>query len=257
LRRSERAVSAYRWVAGTALPALFILVVAVVVLSAVNLGIYDLRSSKGDFCQPDQALEQAQNEKLSPATIDISLPCAPTGMWLVAGRQYRIQIEPEKEENAWFDKGTPADVNGFGVTTSGAHFAGLTLRRWWRENYFRPVARVGRFGNYEYPLHPTVPLPKVDLSRCGKAAAPADIRSPAPWPERKKILDCEKEKGLKRNEVLIADITPDTTGQLYISVNDAVLFWQDRLDHSFYLNNNGKAKVTVTRTLAPAVVDYK
>ncbi len=55
--------------------------------------------------------------------------------------------------------------------------------------------------------------------------------------------------------MLIADITPDSTGELYIYVNDAVLFW-DRDHHKFYKNNSGKAKVTVTRTVAPVTVDF-
>ena len=68
-------------------------------------------------------------------------------------------------------------------------------------------------------------------------------------------LACEKKKEIRRNEVLIADITPDSTGELYIYVNDAILFWDSRDHHKFYKNNGGKAKVTVTRTVAPATVD--
>src|SRR5207253_1769319 len=98
-------------------------------------------------------------------------------------RQYRIQIEPGKEPgNAWFDKGIPADVGGF-TTASLA----MTLRRWWRENWFQPIARVGNIGNYEYPLHPAAPLPKVDFSACqaiSQSASPNDIASPAPEPAR-------------------------------------------------------------------------
>ena len=56
--------------------------------------------------------------------------------------------------------------------------------------------------------------------------------------------------------MLIADITPDSTGELYIYVNDAVLFWDSRDHHKFYKNNSGKAKVTVTRTVAPVTVDF-
>jgi hypothetical protein len=171
----------------------------------------------------------------------------------VAGRQYRIKIQPETGKDAWFDKGTPADVAGF-PGNSGPYYAGITLKRWWRENYFQPIARIGNIGNYEYPLHSAAPLPKVDFSDCGTANAPHDIESPAPEDERLRILECEKMNNIKRNEALIADITPDSTGELYVYVNDVVLFW-DR-GHKFYKNNNGKAKVAVTRTLAPAMVDF-
>src|SRR5262249_11408167 len=134
------------------------------------------------------------------------------------------------------------------------------LKRWWRENYFRPVARIGDIGNYDYPLHPVAPLPKVDFSACGndgKVKFSGAATDPAPEADRLNFLKCEEDKKIKRNEVLIADITPDSTGELYIYVNDAVLFWDSKDHHKFYRNNNGKAKVTVTRTLAPATVDSK
>jgi hypothetical protein len=208
-------------------------------------------------------------------------------LWLVAGRQYRIRIEPgvaetapnpeesklhrqdargagtgqadkkfeKKPEYAWFDKGTPADVVGFGVD-GVRHFAAMTLRRWWRENYFQPIARVGNIGNYEYALHPAAPLPKPDFSTCKANAPPNDIESPASVSARLEALACEKGKDIQRNEVLIADITPDSPGELYVYVNDAILFWDSRDHHKFYKNNSGKAKVTVTRTVAPATIDF-
>src|SRR5262249_11044750 len=189
-----------------------------------------------------------------------------TRLWLVAGRQYRVQIEPgvaetapgifeKKPEYAWFDKGTPADVVGFGIN-SVPHFAAMTLKRWWREDYFQPIARVGNIGNYEYPLRPAAPLPKVDFSACKIANAPDDIESPASLSERLNVLACEEREKIKRNGLLIADITPESTGELYVYVNDAIRFWDSRDHHRFYKNNSGKAKVTVTRTVAPATVDF-
>ena len=91
------------------------------------------------------------NDKLGSATIDISSPCARTHLWLVAGRQYRVRIEPgiaesapgtfeKKPEYAWFDKGMPADLAGVDAH-SLRHFAAMTLKHWWRENYFQPIAR--------------------------------------------------------------------------------------------------------------------
>jgi hypothetical protein len=293
LRNSKKAVKAYRWVAQTGFPMLFILIVAWLAASGVNLGLYDLRSTKGAFCEADKVDKgkvEAMHEVLRPTTVDISSPCARTHMWLVAGRQYRIKVEPgvgetapgtfeRKPEFAWFDKDTPADVAGFGVV-SLPHFLGMTLKRWWRENYFQPIARVGNIGNYEYPLKPAAPLPKVDFSACKKiwqsaslwrmasqwdiaglwhAASHWDIKSKVADDKIKDELDCEAkpENGIRRNEVLISDITPDSTGELYIYVNDAVLFWEGPDHHKFYKNNNGKAKVTVTRTVAPATVDFQ
>jgi uncharacterized protein (DUF2235 family) len=273
LRNSKEAVGAYRWVAQTGFPMLFILIVTWLAVSGLNLGLYDWRSTNGKFCarEAGKTKAEAQKDVLVPAaTVDISSPCASTGLWLVAGRQYRIQIEPgvgetapgtfeSKPEFAWFDKGTPADVAGFGVA-SWPHFLGMTLKRWWRENYFQPIARIGDVGNYEYPLKPAAPLPKVDFSACkeiSQSAGPNDIESPAPEAKRLEELACEKTNDIRRNKMLISDITPDSTGELYIYVNDAVLFWEGRDHHKSYKNNSGKAKVTVTRTVAPATVDFQ
>jgi hypothetical protein len=270
-RNSATAVGLYRWVARTGFPAVFILITLWLVVSGLNLGLYDLRSTNGAFCETDpmnDAQKLALNDKLGSATVDISSPCARTRLWLVAGLRYRIQIEPgvaetepgkfeRKPEYAWFDKGTPADVVGFGAD-SLPHYLAMTLKRWWRENYFQPIARVGRIGNYEYPLKPAAPLPKVDFSACkqiSESAAPNDIESPAPLAKRLEEVDCEVREGILRNVVFIADITPDSTGELYIYVNDAILFWDSSDQHKFYKNNSGKAKVTVTRTIAPATVD--
>jgi uncharacterized protein (DUF2235 family) len=279
LRNSKNAVAGYRWAAQTGFPALFILLVAWLAVSGLNRALYDARSTDGIFCEADkvdeskteearkkESQQQALNDRLGSATVDISSPCARTRLWLVAGRQYRIRVEPgvaetapgifkKGPEYAWFDKGMPADVGGFGIN-SVPHFTAMTLKRWWRENYFQPIARVGNIGNYEYPLHPAAPLPKVDFSACGEARAPDDIESPAPESERLKVLACEKEHNINRNEVLIADITPDSTGELYFYVNDAILFWDSPDHHKFYKNNSGKAKITVTRTVAPATVDF-
>jgi hypothetical protein len=281
-RNSKNAVAAYRWGAQIGFPALFIMIVAWLAVSGLNLGLYNLRSTAGAFCEAEQvkknqtedarkneAKQQAQNDKLGSATIDISSPCARTHLWLVAGRQYRIRIEPgvaetspgtfeKKPEFAWFDEGTPADVVGFGVD-SLRHFAAMTLKRWWRENYFRPIARIGNIGNYEYPLSPAAPLPEVDFSGCKNislAASPIDTEAPALMSAIRNELACEAQQGIRRNEVLIADITPDSTGELYFYVNDAVRFWDSREHHKFYKDNSGKAKVTVTRTVAPATIDF-
>src|SRR5262249_30263221 len=139
LRNSAMAVRAYRWAAQTGFPALFILGVAWLALSGLNLGLYNLRSTNGAFCETDpidpsktgeqrkkEARRQASLDRLGSAIVDISSPCHRPRLWLVAGRQYRIQVEPgvgetapgvfeKKPEYAWFDKGKPADVVGFGV----------------------------------------------------------------------------------------------------------------------------------------------
>jgi hypothetical protein len=61
---------------------------------------------------------------------------------------------------------------------------------------------------------------------------------------------------VRPSRVLISDITADATGELFLYVNDAVLTWPGRTK-MFYSNNRGTAKVTVTRILAPTIIDPK
>ena len=113
LRNSKSAVAAYRFAARSGFPALFILIVLWLAVSGLNLGLYNLRSTDGAFCEADEvdktkteeerkkeAQQQALKDILGSATVDISSPCARTRLWLVAGIQYRIQIEPGVAETA-------------------------------------------------------------------------------------------------------------------------------------------------------------
>ena len=38
------------------------------------------------------------------------------------------------------------------------------LKRWWWENWFQPIARIGEVGNYEHVLKPADPLPQLTIS---------------------------------------------------------------------------------------------
>ncbi len=286
LRTNPACLKGYRWVAQTLAPLIFIVAAGYLALSGAHLGIFELENTLGTYCEPksdsnasqmrkapptkEELAQAAQEEKLGSETINIASLCASTGLKLVAGRHYRIRLETDD----WFDKAVPVDVAGFS-TDSIRHVASATLKRWWREKWFQPIARVGRFGNYEYPLKPAAPLAAANFAPC-KAEPPSvlaafadtllhpgkivdairDIPIPAPKEVIDKQLACERDKDIRRAKLLISDITPGTTGELFIYVNDAALavpWWAN----FFYRNNTGTAKVTVTRTLAPATVDFQ
>ena len=40
---------------------------------------------------------------------------------------------------------------------SWQHWAASPLKRWWRENWFQPVVRIGALGNYEHVLQQPPP----------------------------------------------------------------------------------------------------
>ena len=263
-RTSPGAVRAYRYVAQTLAPMGFLALSGILALSLVHRAVFDLLSTGGIFCKAAQKADgqSEQGEKVGTATFRTDSMCHATGLRLVAGGEYRIELEMDEGVNgAWFDKGIRADVAGFS-TDSVRHYTASPLKRWWRENWFQPIARIGEVGNYEHVLQPVAPLPTVRFTSCRPPAdkhlsgwdAIKDTPSPASAEFKKAQLECEARQGLRPNRVLISDITANATGELFLYVNDAVLTFPG-LTNVFFRNNSGTAKVTVKRILATPVIE--
>lgn len=271
LRQSARAVALYRFTARTLAPAAFLAACAVAGVSLAHRTAFDVLSAAGAFCHSSGEL---RGERLGEAPVAISTGalCNPTGLSLVGGRRYRIQIDVK---DAWFDRDEHSDVGGFAaasvvppgeswfeVSSIGhylPYYGAATLKRWWRENWFQPIARIGERGNYEQVLKPAEPLPADAYSLCRPpaghtgSAAIRDIPHPASPEFRARQLGCEADRHLRAPARLISDITADASGELFIYVNDAILALP-RLSDFFYRNNSGTASVTVTRIVAPEIV---
>jgi hypothetical protein len=120
---------------------------------------------------------------------------------VLQGQSYRIRIE---FVSAWKDGDTA--TTGFEGGTIKSSLA-VPFRRWLREPWFKPIARIGATGSDEYPLG------KLDRHGLG-------------------------------NAILEAEITARTSGELFFFVNDllpiSVVFW------NFYAGNRGEALVSVT-----------
>jgi hypothetical protein len=273
LRTNERAVAAYRCAALTVLPACFIVVCGLAALVLAHRATFDLSNAVGTFCEVPNGADQAAagqqserpanvDEKLEPAaTFETNKLCQATGLRLVAGRKYRIRLDMEGgPEGEWFDQGRRVDVAGF-EADDPRHYSAMPLKRWWRENWFQPIARIGEVGNYEHVLKPGAPLPLVDFKECRpqRDAHPPmpdvieNIRTPATTDFRSDQLACDQRASRQPNRTLISDITADANGELFLYVNDAVLRLPGLTD-VFYKNNSGKAKVTVTRIMAEEIV---
>lgn len=269
LRQSARAVASYRFAARTLAPAAFLAICAILGLSLVHRAAFDLASAAGAFCHSTVA---APGEKIGKATITTNALCNPTGLSLVSGRRYRVLIEAD---DAWFDKDVHSDFGGFAaaslVPPGGSwfslrsiehyvpYYAAAPLKRWWRENWFQPILRIGERGNYEQVLRPAAPLPAGAYSLCRPPAehsgwaAIRDIPNPASTEFRDRQLRCEAEHGIGAPAPLISDFTADASGELFFYVNDAIVLWPKAIGF-FYRNNSGTARVTVTRIAAPQVL---
>jgi hypothetical protein len=211
-----------------------------------------------------------QDERLGAATVSTNAICNPTGLSLIAGRNYRIRLEMTDD---WFDKDVRTDVGGFAVADvvppeenwfDAARMKrylllliAAPLKRWWQENWFQPIARIGERGNYEHVLKPAAPLPAAAYGSCRppeEAAASLrgaidDVQTPA-----KARSKCELGYRNRASRLLISDVAANASGELFIYVNDAVLALPG-LGDLFYRNNRGTAKVSVTRIVAPQVID--
>jgi hypothetical protein len=278
MRTSPQAVAAYRYVAQTILPAGFLLLTGSAVLAVGHRATFDLLSTGGSYCkatpvvrsQSDSRLaqgsshdERGTDEKvgLARTAFSINSMCHATGLRLVAGRKYRIRLDMENgPDGEWFDQGQRVDVLGF-AADSWRHYSATPLKRWWRENWFQPIARIGEVGNYEHILKPADPLPVVDFKTCRPkrdayppmSSSIKNIRTPATTDFKNEQLLCDQNAGRRPNRTLISDMTANATGELFLYVNDAVLTLPTLTD-MFYNNNSGKAKVTVTRILADEII---
>jgi hypothetical protein len=267
-RQYHRAVRCYKYIAQSMVPAGLFALCIILIAFVANRTAFDLLSTGGSYCHSSLGKENQslQNEKIGVAVEEFSTSslCHATGLWLIAGREYRIQLDMD---NAWFDKSGRTDVGGF-AADSVRHYLSSPLKRWWRENWFQPIARIGTVGNYEHVLHPAAPLPVVRFSGCPAPegqkptvfqlikAIPSTIRDipqPASQAFMASQIRCDNESGIRPSTVLISDITADVSGELFIYVNDAVLLWPGATD-LFYRNNSGTATVTVTRIQAPRMM---
>jgi uncharacterized protein (DUF2235 family) len=283
-RTSKPAVRAYRFVAQKLAPAAFLALSGLLIASLAHRAVFDLQSTGGEYCKATkevkaestkkvealragdrsaQKAEAATQTEMLGTGLDFRTDsiCHATKLRLVAGRKYRIRLDmDEGPDGEWFDKDRRTDVAGF--TSDGwRHLSASPLKRWWRENWFQPIARIGEVGNYEHVLQPVAPLPVLrsndecpaaDEKR--QAAWNADIPSPVPAEFKKAQIECDNQLGVRPARVLISDITADATGELFLYVNDAVLTLSGRTN-MFYRNNSGTAKVTVTRILATTVIE--
>jgi hypothetical protein len=171
--------------------------------------------------------------------------CWASGLELQADHRYLLTLTTLEEvaTDRWFDRDVPTDVIGF-ATDSWHHRLARPLTRFWAENWFKPIARIGRFGNDEYVLR--------SVDEVG-----AFIRPPclADWHMRNSKVRTKIDPPLAGSinacaplpadrKVLHAVIKAKSTGELFLYVNDAILAIPG-LSTQFFDNNSGRAKLEV------------
>jgi hypothetical protein len=228
-----------KWVVWGLTPLIFALIVVAASLVIANRLAFDVASSAGAYCRGTLNGDELGDDKIDGvAHFSTDNLCAPTGLSLRAGRRYRITIDASSGD--WFDKGVRTDIGGF-----SAHLWASPLKRWWRENWFQPIARIGARGNDEYVLSPKAPLlGPVDYPGCTTSYPKGEERTSAKISDEAaaQLIACAPVPSNRLK--LVAEITAKRTGELFVYVNDAVLAWPG--DY-FYRNNRGTASVSVAR----------
>lgn len=199
------------------LPAVFLILSIGLILFAVNKTTFEVADSMGAFCAKPALGDPPEGERLTgtPYLLHTADMCGDTGNWLQEGVRYEVEIsiiagDPWIDGDEDKDKAC-ADTRGV-ASGSVAHYLGTLMKRWWAEPYFKPIARVSRFGNDEYVLNAVEP---VIPGQCA-------------------------------NMKLTAEIKPKASGELYVYVNDAVFGLPGVYDF-FYRHNHGSAEVRVSK----------
>ena len=193
--------------------------------SLISHVAFDIADAAGAFCRegtrtPLTSVERASARETTVQGFSAASICWPTGIELVEGRRYRITIT---QAHDWRDRRSAVDLNGFEIgelpdVGTRLRLSGLPLRRVLNRPWFRPIARIGAVGADEYPLDP-------ETRRVPRDGGPGAAAA---------------------GDELVADITARRTGELFLSVNDAVIGLPPLAD-VFYDNNGGQAQVHVAR----------
>lgn len=212
-----------------------VLILLIIFLPFVlNRMAFDAMMSRGELCgasTPASAVDGSQRLFTTDSL------CWASGIQLERGKHYCVTLTIVDD---WLDRTERADVGGFRTATL-VHFNAALLRRRWAENWFKPIARIGREGREEHVLTSTVALPPVAYK------TPADVPGPRTEkiPEASAAAIVESDPTPPARKRLTAEITPENSGELFLFVNDAVLGIR-RYAGLFYQNNRGSATVDVT-----------
>jgi hypothetical protein len=160
---------------------------------------------------------------------------------LKEGRHYKITLTTPGD---WFDRTIRADVAGFPADNL-AQLSATPLKRWWGQNWFQPIARIGEIGNDEYVLQPFDPFEPHSYPHCQEIKRLTNggvIRGKIRDDVARELLQCAPTPDGRKS--VTSEIKANTSGELFLYVNDAVLMLPGQSD-LFFSNNTGTGTVAV------------
>ena len=127
-----------------------LLAVILLVTGTVNRALFTVASVAGVTCPGVAARERSAPGTWSDIHFVNTEMCQPTGIELVAGRTYDVSIALSRD---WADKSYRAGLAGFASSEEPLlYYPALPFRRVLREQWFVPIARLGRRSPEYYPL---------------------------------------------------------------------------------------------------------
>ncbi len=237
LRTCATLINIYKLVTDKLIPILFAVGLLVAGMLIANRVLFDAIDSTGYFCTNSRSAGIGMSNEVNFSTDSL---CWTSGYILDEGVRYRITLQTPGN---WFDRTTRADVGGFPSSTA-VHYEGTLMKRWWREDWFKPIARIGRPGNDEYVLEPIAPFKHHSYLNAAEVTGEAHEKINSSEAERLMSTDPTPDE----RKTLVAEFTAKTKGELFFYVNDAVIFWPGKID-LFYGNNSGTGILTVERVM--------
>jgi hypothetical protein len=193
--------------------------IVLVSISGVSRIFFSLADSTGAFCSANATVQPSAitSNYSRRLEFDPSEDCWPSGLAAENGATYRVVLNISDTLGSWKDETLEADLLG----NMEDHNPFIAIPAWpskrylW-ENYYKPIARIRTHapratGQDEYVLNPT-------------------------FTSSRKRYDC-----------LVSDFTAQSSGELFLFVNDAIIYARPNAVVGTYRNNKGRAEVFVKR----------
>jgi len=261
------------------IPGIFLIAIFGAALLVATRSYFNWSAGTGGVCASGGSITVVDEKPSAAATaFETKALCWASGLAVEKGRKYRIWITMQ---DPWFDRTIMTGVNGFKLSQM---IPFLPVRRWYRADWFQPVARIGANGDAELVLRDLNGLPADELPRPrdpagresgrkkakqktypvrldddNELAAENVLRAglsgfglfePIPKAELAAAAEVWRKQGLAN--LMVADFTAEESGELFLYVNDAIQLipFLGPFD-LYYKNNSGSAQVTLQRVPLP------
>ena len=193
--------------------------IALVVISGVSRIFFSLADSTGAFCTSSvkAQLTAITSDYSYRLEFDPSEDCWASGLAAEKGATYRVVLNIADTMGSWKDDTLEADLQGnMEDHNLFTRILAWPSKRYLWENYYKPIARIR-------------------------------THAPRATGQDEYVLNLTFGSSKKRYDCLVSDFTAQSSGELFLFVNDAIIYARPNATVGTYENNKGKAEVYVKR----------